>query len=145
VAQACGGIYALCEMQQRHYDVVVTDYHMSRFDELDLLVWRRNPSKQWSGSVHRKKEERIMGIENADADETVLNMLQRYEVLMMEDLITGRPDFSWAQLFLAIDRLSRKDLIALRRVGLSYQIRLINQVWTHGQGQHYEEPVAHHG
>jgi hypothetical protein len=81
---------------------------------------------------------------NAGADGTVLNMLQRYEVLMMEDLVTGLPDFSWAQLFLAIDRLSRNDLIALRRVGLSYQIRLKNHVWTHGQGQYHEETVAHH-
>jgi hypothetical protein len=63
---------------------------------------------------------------------------------MMEDLIIGQPDFSWAQLCLAIDRLSRKHLIALRRVGLSYQIRPINQEWTLGQGQQYEEPVAHH-
>ena len=85
-----------------------------------------------------------MGTGNADADEAVLNMIQRYEVLMMEDLIAGRPDFSWAQLFLAIDRLSRNGLIALRRVGLSYQIRPIDHVWTHGQGQHHEEPVAHH-
>jgi len=85
-----------------------------------------------------------MGTRNVDADEAVLNMLQRYEVLMMEDLITGRPDFSWAQLFLAIDRLSRKNLIALRRVGLSYQIRPMNQERTFGQGQHHEELVAHH-
>jgi hypothetical protein len=85
-----------------------------------------------------------MGTENADADEAILSMLQRYAVLMMEDLIIGRPDFSWAQLFLAIDRLSRKNLIALHRAGLSYQIRLMNQEWTHGQGQHHEEPVAHH-
>jgi len=85
-----------------------------------------------------------MGTGNADADEAVLNMLQRYEVLMMEDLISGLPDFSWAQLFLAIDRLSRNDLIVLRRVGLTYQIRPMNEEWAHGQGQHHEEPVAHH-
>ena len=85
-----------------------------------------------------------MGTRNMDADEAVLNMLQRYEVLMMEDLIIGRPDFSWAQLFLAIDRLSRKNLIALRRVGLSYQICPMNQEWTLGQEQHHEELVAHH-
>ena len=85
-----------------------------------------------------------MGTRNVDADEAVLNMLQRYEVLMMEDLIIGRPDFSWAQLFLAIDRLSRKNLIALHRAGLSYQIRPMNQEWTLGQGQHHEELVAHH-
>jgi CheY-like chemotaxis protein len=37
VAQACDGVQALCEMQQRHFDEVVTDYHMPRLDELDLL------------------------------------------------------------------------------------------------------------
>jgi hypothetical protein len=43
-----------------------------------------------------------MGTENVNADEAVLSMLQQYEGLMMEDLIAERPDFSWAQLFLAI-------------------------------------------
>jgi hypothetical protein len=85
-----------------------------------------------------------MATGNADADEAVLNMLQRYEVLMMEDLITGRPDFSWSQLFLAVDRLSRKNLIALRRIGLSYQILSTNQAWIHDQAHQHEEPVVHH-
>jgi predicted transcriptional regulator len=90
------------------------------------------------------KEEHVMGTANADAEQAILNILRRYEVLMMEDLIIGRPDFSWAQLFLAIDRLSRKNVIALRRVGLSYQIRPINQEWTLDQGQHHEKPAAHY-
>jgi predicted transcriptional regulator len=85
-----------------------------------------------------------MGTGNADADEAVLNMLQRYEVLMMDDLIIGRPDFSYTQLFFAIDRLSRKNLIALHRMGLSYQIRPMNHEWTLGQEQQHEEPVASH-
>lgn len=85
-----------------------------------------------------------MGTANEDAEQSILNMLRRYEVLMMEDLIIGRPDFSWAQLFLAIDRLSRKNMIALRRVGLSYQIGPMNQEWTIGRGQHNEEPAAHY-
>lgn len=85
-----------------------------------------------------------MSSRNAEAEQAVLNMLRRYEVLMMEDLFCWRSDFNWAQLCLAIARLSRKNLIALRRVGLSYQIRPINQEWTLGQGQQYEEPVAHH-
>jgi len=37
VAQACDGVQALCEMQQHHFDVVVTDYHMPRLDGLDLF------------------------------------------------------------------------------------------------------------
>ncbi len=85
-----------------------------------------------------------MGPRNADAEEAVLNMLQRYEVLMMEDLIIGRPDFSWAQLFLAIDRLSRKNSISLHRMGLSYQIRLTNHEWTLDQEQQHEELAASH-
>ena len=86
-----------------------------------------------------------MATENTDADEAVLNMLQRYEVLMLEDLITGRPDFSWAQLFLAIDRLSRKNVIALRRIGSRYQILPTNQEWTQTQAGHHQEPVVQHG
>jgi hypothetical protein len=85
-----------------------------------------------------------MDIGDADAEEAILNMLQRDEVLMMDDLIAGRPDFSWAQLFLAIDGLSRKNLITLHRVGLSYQICLMNQEWTRGQEQHHEESAARH-
>lgn len=77
-------------------------------------------------------------------EQAVLNMLQRYEMLMMEDLISVRSDFSWEQLFLAIDRLSRKNLIAVHRVGLSYQIRQINQERTLGHGRQHEEPAAHH-
>ena len=68
-----------------------------------------------------------MDAATTDADNAVLNMLQRYEVLVMEDLVICQPVFSWAQLFLAVDRLSRKNLIALRRIGSSYQIRRINR------------------
>lgn len=85
-----------------------------------------------------------MSTARAGAEQAILNMLQRYEVLMMEDLITGRPDFSWSQLFLAVDRLSRKNLIALRRIGLGYQILSTNQEWIHDQAHQHEEPVVHH-
>lgn len=37
VVQACDGVQALCEMHQRHIDVVVTDNHMPRLNGLDLL------------------------------------------------------------------------------------------------------------
>ena len=85
-----------------------------------------------------------MSTENVDPDESILNMLQPYEGLMMDDLIAERPDFSWAQLFLAIDRLSRKNLITLHRVGLSYQIFLMNEEGILGQGQHCKESTAQH-
>ena len=89
-------------------------------------------------------EEQIMGIGNTEADEAILNMLQRYEVLLIDDLVIGRPDFSYAQLFLAIDRLSRKNVIALHRIGSSYQIRPMDQEWALGQSRLHEELVAQH-
>ena len=81
---------------------------------------------------------------NTDAEEAVLNMLQQSEVFLMEDLVVGQPDFSWAQLFLAIDRLSRKNLIAVHRMGMSYEIRLMNRQRVLGHDQQHEEEIAHH-
>jgi len=48
MVRACDGVQALCELQQRHVDVVVTDYHMPRLNGLDLLrqsqmVWPEVP------------------------------------------------------------------------------------------------------
>ena len=37
MVQACDGVQALGEMQQRHVDVVVTDYQLPRLTGLDLL------------------------------------------------------------------------------------------------------------
>ena len=78
-----------------------------------------------------------MGAENADADKAILDMLHRYEVLTMNDLIISQPNFCWAELFLAVDRLSRKNLIALRQFGSCYQIRRMNRAFPSGQGLHH--------
>ena len=83
-----------------------------------------------------------MPVASEDVDEAVLRMLQRDQVVMMEDLIIGQPDFSWSQLFLAIDRLSRKNLIALHRMGLTYQIQPTTQTWHLGRMPHREEASA---
>lgn len=77
-----------------------------------------------------------------EAEEAVLNMLHRYEVLELEDLIISRPDFSWGQLFLAVDRLSRTNVIVLSRSGLSYQLRLLPHGNRLGRQVGHEEPAA---
>jgi hypothetical protein len=96
-------------------------------------------------TLSRGKEEQAMSTGNEDAEEVVLYLLQRDERLMMDDLVAERPDFSWAQLFLAVDRLSRKNLIVLHQVGLSYQMFLMNQAVPHGQDHHREKPAVAHG
>lgn len=79
-----------------------------------------------------------------DADEAVLNMLRCYEVLTMDDLINSQPGFSWAQLFLAVDRLNRKHLISLRRIGMDYQICKMSQAVPLGRDQYHAGPAASH-
>jgi hypothetical protein len=83
-----------------------------------------------------------MSTDAMNAEEAVLNMLHRYEVLAMEDLILGRPDFSWAQLFFAIDRLSRANVIAISRFGLGYQLRLLPHADRLGRPQRQKEPAV---
>ncbi len=83
-----------------------------------------------------------MSTDAMNAEEAVLTMLQRYEVLTMEDLILGRPDFSWAQLFFAVDRLSRTNMIVLSRFGLGYQLRLIAGTTRLGRPWGYADTAA---
>lgn len=84
-----------------------------------------------------------MTMRYADTESTILNMLQRHEVMTMDEILTiGQPDFTWSQVFVAIDHLSWQRLIALHRVGLSYQISLMNQEWPLGQEQQQGESAA---
>lgn len=83
-----------------------------------------------------------MSTDAVNAEEAVLNMLHRYEVLTMEDLILGRRDFSWAQLFLAVDRLSRTNMIVLSRFGLGYQLRLVPDTTRLGRPWGHAETAA---
>jgi DNA replication protein DnaC len=44
-------------------------------------------------SICREKKKQTMATGNADAEEAVLNMFQRYEVLMIDDLMTRATGF----------------------------------------------------
>ena len=41
VVQACDGLDALSEMQQQHFDAVVTDFHMPQMNGVELLAQSR--------------------------------------------------------------------------------------------------------
>lgn len=81
---------------------------------------------------------------HVDAEQAILNMLHRYKVMTMDEiLISGQPDFSWPQVFLAIDRLSRQNLITLCRTGSNYQVALSRQAWTVAETSQHNELAAH--
>jgi hypothetical protein len=48
--------------------------------------------------------------------------------MTMDEIINqGQPDFAWGEVFLAIDRLSRRQLIVLSRAGSTYHLALSPQ------------------
>ncbi len=64
-----------------------------------------------------------MATRHGDTEQTVLNMLQRNKVMTIDEVLTiERPDFTWSEVFFLVDRLSRKQLIALYRTGSTYQL-----------------------
>jgi hypothetical protein len=54
----------------------------------------------------------------------VLDVLFMADILSMDELIQKLPELSWNELFLAVDRLSRRGAISLRRHGFDYELSL---------------------
>jgi hypothetical protein len=52
-------------------------------------------------------------------EEAVLDRLQSSGPSYLEDLVMQLPNFSWSQVFLAVDRMSREGLLSLRRLTCS--------------------------
>ncbi len=69
-----------------------------------------------------------MVVRFGETEQAVLGMLQQHRVMMLDEVLTsGEPDFTWNELFFAVDRLSRKQLIALSRKGSAYQLTFNGQ------------------
>jgi hypothetical protein len=58
-----------------------------------------------------------------DAERIVLERLQMERSFTVEELLDELPELSWSQVFLAIDLLSRRGDIELRREGFTYTAR----------------------
>ncbi len=69
-----------------------------------------------------------MAAQFSETEQAVMGMLQQHRVMMLDEVLTiGEPDFTWNELFLAVDCLSRKQLIALSRKGSAYQLTFNRQ------------------
>ncbi len=53
---------------------------------------------------------------NASVEESVLDLLQRTGPCSLDDLVVHLPNYGWSQVFLAVDRMSREDLLRVRRL-----------------------------
>lgn len=62
-------------------------------------------------------------------EEAIIEQLRLRGPCCLDDVATYLPDFSWAQVFLAVDRMSRKGGVLYYRLGSStYQIALRSQI-----------------
>lgn len=61
-------------------------------------------------------------------EEAVVETLQRSGPCCLDDVVTYLPNFSWGEVFLAVDRMSRDGRVSLLQLGCStYQIILRSQ------------------
>ena len=58
-------------------------------------------------------------------EDLVLDRLQDDHPFTVEELLLQVPEFSWAQLFLAMDILSRRGDVELRRQGFTYTLKRV--------------------
>jgi len=66
-------------------------------------------------------------------EEAIIEQLRLRGPCCLDDVATYLPDFSWAQVFLAVDRMSRNGKLLYYRLGSSaYQIALRSQVLESG-------------
>ena len=61
-------------------------------------------------------------------EEVVVETLQKSGPCCLDDIVTYLPNFSWGEVFVAVDRMSRDGRVSLRQLGYStYQITLRSQ------------------
>ena len=58
-------------------------------------------------------------------EEAIVEKLQQGGPCCLDDVVTDLPDFSWGEIFLAVDRMSRNGRLSLLQLGYStYQLKL---------------------
>jgi hypothetical protein len=65
-----------------------------------------------------------MAESRGDNEGLVLNILKEQDAMPLESVVSSLPELSWNQVFTAIDELSRRGEIALRRRGFNYELAL---------------------
>ncbi|MGH7232123.1 MAG: hypothetical protein ACREJU_12305 [Nitrospiraceae bacterium] len=69
----------------------------------------------------------------------MLDLLRSEGMMTMEQVAAKLPRLSWGELFLAVDRLSRRGELVIRRQGFDYELR----VGAPHRGMESESTPAH--
>jgi hypothetical protein len=70
-----------------------------------------------------------MTLIHTSTEEVVIEILQRTVPCSLDDLVRSLPYLTWGEVFVAVDRMSRKGRLWVRQLGYStYQIVLSSQI-----------------
>ncbi len=103
------------------YLVIISD-HPSIFPRShpahSCALYKRLPGPHFNGRFYA-----MMPIEAA-----IIELLRSSGPCCLDDVVTYLPNFSWGEVFSAVDRMSRDGRVLLRQLGYStYQIALHSQ------------------
>lgn len=80
-------------------------------------------------------------------EEAIVEKLRNDGPCRFDELVTGFPNFSWGQIFVAVDCMSRDGRVFLRQLGFStYQVSLGSELaYTSARSSptKHEIPVSH--
>ena len=64
-------------------------------------------------------------LDRVQPEERILEVLSDGRRLTVDEILERVPEISWAQLFVAMDILSRRGAVELRREGFTYSMRMV--------------------
>lgn len=63
-----------------------------------------------------------MDVQTATSETLVMTILERERTLRLDQVVARLPQLSWNQVFRAVDSLSRRGAILLKRRGFEYEL-----------------------
>jgi hypothetical protein len=63
-----------------------------------------------------------MDLQTATTETLVMTILERERTLRLDQIVARLPELSWAQVFRAVDNLSRRGSVQLKRQGFDYEL-----------------------
>ena len=76
-------------------------------------------------------------------EEAIIELLRSHGPCHLDNVVTHLPAFSWGEVFLAIDRMSRDGRVVLSQLGYStYKLALRSQFLESGSTSRQEKPTT---
>jgi hypothetical protein len=87
------------------------------------VLFMEASQSQWQGSLLFRRRDH-MSTHSSQSEALILGALRDGDPILLEQIIERIPELSWNELFQAVDALSRRGDLTLRRRGFAYYLSL---------------------